>query len=117
LAFIAGGPAAPEAVLVEGLGLAPEVVDGPPQPGRQDGQGLPLAVPPGLPLLPAPGPVAATQEQAGGLAQGPAQGGVADLPPAGAEHLAVRLVGAADQAGVGEERPDAGEALDVVDLV
>src|SRR5687768_3911397 len=74
-------PAAPlpEARLVERLALAQPVVDGPPQPRRQDRQRLGLAPLRLLFLLPLLGPLAAAQEQAGGLAEGPAQVRVADL--------------------------------------
>src|SRR5262249_54424659 len=91
--FVFIGLAAPEAALVGRLGFPPQVVDRSGQSRRQDGQGLALAAPPGLPLLPALGPLAAAQEQAGGLAEGPAQLRVADLLPARAYHLAVGLVG------------------------
>src|SRR5262249_46255122 len=108
---------APEAVLVECLGLAPQVVDSPGQSRCQDAQGLALAALPGLLLLPAPRPPTATEEQTGRLAEGPAQLRVADLLAATADHLAVGLVRGADQPGVGQQLPRVGETPDVVDLV
>src|SRR5689334_15094536 len=55
----------PEPRLVERLALAQHVVDGPPQPCRQDRQRLGLAALRLLLLLPPLGPLAAAQEQAG----------------------------------------------------
>src|SRR5262245_46055017 len=101
-------PAAPlpETRLVERLALAQHVVDGPPQPRRQDRQRLGLAALRLLLVLPLLGPLAAAQEQAGGLAEGPAQVGVADLLAPRADLLAGRLVGAAHQPGVRQELAD-----------
>src|SRR5256885_10819376 len=82
----------PEALFVEGLALAQHVVDCPPQLGRQDGQRLGLAALRLLLLLPALGPLTAAQQQAGRLAEGPAEVGVADPLAAGALLLAGRLV-------------------------
>src|SRR5262249_30892547 len=67
------GLAAPEAALVERLPLAQHVVDGTGQPGGQDAQDLGGGVLLLLPLLPLPGSLAATQGQAGGLGESPAQ--------------------------------------------
>src|SRR5882724_2227549 len=92
--------ALPETLLVEGLGLAPHVVDRPGQPRRQDGQSLALAAFLLLLLLERLGPLAAAEEQARRLGEGPAQVGVADLVAAGAEHLARRLVSATHQPAV-----------------
>ena len=58
-----------------------------------------------------------SKEQDGGLGEGPLEMGVADLPPARAETLAGGFPGALDEAGVGGEVLDRGEAVDVVDLV
>src|SRR5262249_11364131 len=99
-----------EALLVEGLALAPPVGDRPPPPRRPRPQRPLLAVlllPAGQPRL---GLRGRPQQQARRLGEGPLQVGVADLVPAGALLLAGRLVGTADQAGVGEELPRGGEA-------
>src|SRR5262249_57864405 len=89
--FVFLGPAAPEAVLVERLAPAPQVVGRPGQPRRQDRQCLALAALPGLPLLPALAPLAGAQEQARRLTEGPPQVRVANLATARAHHLAGRL--------------------------
>src|SRR4051812_14951945 len=104
-------PALPEALLVEGFALAEQVVDGPAQPRRQDRQRLGLAALRLLLLLPLLATLTAPQEQAGRLAEGPAQVGVADLLAARALLLARRLVGAAHQPGVRQELADVVEAL------
>src|SRR5262249_28625852 len=109
--------ALPEAGLVEGLALAPQVVDRPRQTRRQDRQHATFAALFQLPPLPLLGPLTAAQEQAGGLAEGPAQVGVADLLPAPAEHLAGRLVPRTHQACIRQELPLGAEAADVVNLV
>src|SRR5262245_62980766 len=92
-------PAPPEALLVEDLALAQQVIDRPAQPGRQDGQRLALAALLLLPLLPRLGPRAGPQKQARRLGEGPAQLRIADLPPfaVGRELLAPGLVHAAHQ--------------------
>jgi hypothetical protein len=59
----------------------------------------------------------AAQEECGGFGEGPLEVSVADLSPAGAGALACGDLGAADEAGVGGEVLDGGEAGDVVDLV
>src|SRR3954454_16175333 len=91
-------PAAPlpEACLVEGLALAQHVVGRASEPRRQDCQRLGFAALRLLLLLPLFGSVAAAQEQACRLAEGPAQVRVADLLAARAYLLAGRLVGAAN---------------------
>src|SRR5262245_8852407 len=102
---------------VEDLALAEQVVDGSAQASGQGSQGPRLAVfllAAGQPLL---GLLTLAEEQAGRLREGPFEMGVADLVAAGALLLARRLVGAADQPGVGEELADLGEAADVVDFV
>src|SRR5215470_13979988 len=106
----------PEAFLVERLALAPQVVDRPRQPGRQDAQRLALAALLRLLLLPRPRPLAGSQKETRGLAEGPAQMGVAYLLAAGALDFASRLVSAGHQPGVGEELPGVVKAEDVVDL-
>ena len=58
---------------------------------------------------------AVTDQQTGGFAKGPLEMGVADLLAGRA--FAGRFVAAADQAGVGEEVADVGEAGDVVDFI
>ena len=83
----------------------------------EDGQSLPLSVlslellQEGLALGVLP------EEQDGGLGEGPLQVDVADLLAPRPELLAGGLLRALDQAGVGGEVLDGGEALDVVDLV
>src|SRR6516162_3113689 len=93
----AHGLARPESRLVERLVLAPQVVHRPRQPRRQDRQHSALAPLLELLLLPALGPLAAAQKQAGGLGEGPADVRVADLLTAGSDLLAGRLVAAAHQ--------------------
>src|SRR5262249_25799421 len=93
------------------------MVDGPAQTCGQGTEGASLAVlllAAGQPLL---GLLALAEEQAGRLGEGPLEVGVADLVAAGALLLARRLVGAADQPGVGQGLPHRGEATDVVNLV
>src|SRR5262249_6137641 len=109
--------AAPEAVLVEGLALAPQVEHGPAQPCRQHGQRLALAALLRLPVLPAFAALALPQEQAGRLPEGPAQVAVADLLAACAFDLASRLVVATHQPRIRQELPGAAESTDVVDLI
>src|SRR3954452_19700969 len=94
-------PALPETLFIEGLTLAEHVVDGAAQLRRQDGQSLALPALRRLLLLPALGPFAGPQKQAGGLGEGPAQVGVADLLAPGAQFLAGRFMQAAYQPGVG----------------
>src|SRR5262249_53457856 len=101
--------AAPEAVLVERLALAPQVEHGRWRPRRHLRQRRALTALAGLHLLPALGPLAAAQKQTRRLAEGPAPLGVAHLLAAGPFDLAGRLVVAVHQAGVGQQLPGAGE--------
>src|SRR4051794_36260750 len=102
--------ALPEARLVERLTLAEHVVNRAPQSRRQDRQRLGLAALRLLLLLPLLGALAAAQEQARRLAEGPAQMRIADL-------LAGRLVGAAHQSRVRHELTDVVEAPHFVQFV
>ena len=94
-----------------------QMIGRPAQLVGQDGEGLGLSVL-ALELLEealALGVVA--QEQDGGLGEGPLEVDVADLAASGAEPFAGGLLRALDEAGVGGEILDPGEAADVVDLV
>src|SRR5262249_60677299 len=85
--------------------------------GRQDAQGLALAVlllAPGDPLL---GLLALAQQQVDRLGEGPAQVRIADLLAAEAALLARRLVTRSYQPGIRDKLADRSEAADVVDLV
>src|SRR5262249_22492507 len=75
-----GRPLLPqEAVQAEGRALAQQVVDRPPQPGRQDAQRLLRAVLLRQPLLPGLDRRAAPDQQTHRLRKGPFEVGVADL--------------------------------------
>src|SRR5688572_15993134 len=102
---------------VERLAPKQHVIDRTAQLGRENAQGFSLPV-----LLLKPGEVllsgrVATQEQCGGFREGPFQMDVAHLASRRLFDLASRLVGSLDQAGIGQEVLDAGEALNVVNLI
>ena len=85
--------------------------------GGQDAEGLALGV---LSMEALEVPLAGwiVLEKADGcLAEGPFEVDVADLGTGGAEKLAVGLLGAFDEAGIGGEVLDGGKASDVADLV
>jgi hypothetical protein len=106
-----------EPLQLEGPAPQQHVVDGAAQFGRQNAQGLPLAV-----LLFKPREIllshrVASQKQGGGFGEGPLE---MDIPHLGSGQLfclAGRFMRPLDQASVGEKVLDPGEPAEVVNLV
>src|SRR5262249_54128990 len=109
--------ALPKTRLRERLALTPQVVPCARQPRRQERQHAPLVPLLELLLLPLLGPLAGSEEQAGRLGERPAQVGVADLLPSGADQLARRFRPRPHQPAVGEEWSLAADTLDGMDLI
>src|SRR5205823_14635711 len=93
-----------EALLVERLLFAPQVIDGPRQPARQAAQRPLLADAPFLPRQVGLGLGQLADQKACGLAEGPLQVGVADLAVGARLPLAGALADTADETRVGEDR-------------
>ena len=92
-------------------------VDGSAQFVGEDREGLGFAVfadEPGMILL---GLFISSEEEASGFGEGPLEMDVTDLAVFGAGLFPCGLPGAFDQTAVGDEVLDAGEAVDIVDLI